>query len=191
MSPTKVDYSFLAAGIDLQLPIYILAVAGRAIDKCDSLIPLGGFYAPIQISSESSELEKIEKVSQKIYRKPKGIFDGEFYKFIDAQTESKASQFYNFAITQKDGQFGYYESSSLLRQEDFEKLLSIVKNKIKELGLRIVSGTIDIKPYKCIKRIPCTNCVYKPICRFDRQINDYAEIKNISKTEFFQSATVQ
>jgi ATP-dependent helicase/nuclease subunit B len=166
----------------------MLAAAGRTVDKFGSLIPLGGFYIPIQAFSKSSELEDIEKVSQKIYRKPKGIFNGEFYKFIDAGTESKSSPFYSFRFTQKDGQFGYYESSSLLHQEDFEKLLSIVKNKLKELGLRIVSGTIDIKPYKCIKQIPCTNCVYKQICRFDRQINDYAEIKNISKTEFFQSA---
>ncbi|MFA6177136.1 MAG: hypothetical protein WC765_11220, partial [Phycisphaerae bacterium] len=112
-------------------------------------------------------------------------FNGEFYKFIDASTESKSSPFYSFSFTKNDGQFGRYEFSSLLRQEDFEKLLLIVKNKLKELGNRIVSGTIDIKPYKCIKQIPCTNCVYKPICRFDRQINDYADIGKISKEDYF------
>ncbi|HBG77363.1 MAG TPA: hypothetical protein DDW84_00745 [Phycisphaerales bacterium] len=185
MSQTTVNYSFLSAGIDLQLPIYMLAAAGRTVDKFGSLIPLGGFYIPIQAFSKSSELEEIDNVSRKIYRKPRGIFNGEFYKFIDASTESKSSPFYSFSFTKNDGQFGRYEFSSLLRQEDFEKLLSIVKNKLKELGERIASGTIDIKPYKCIKQIPCTNCVYKPICRFDRQINDYAEIGKISKEDYF------
>jgi ATP-dependent helicase/nuclease subunit B len=184
-SQAKVDYSLLLAGIDLQLPIYMLAAAGRTVDKFDELVPLGGFYMPIKTYSETSESEDIEKISHKIFRKPKGLFNSEFYKLIDPCEQGGASRFYNFFI-KKDGQIGRYETSSLLWNEDFEKLLPILKNKIKEIGQQIASGAIAIKPYKCGKQIPCTNCEYKPVCRFDWQINDYAEITKITKTEFFQ-----
>jgi ATP-dependent helicase/nuclease subunit B len=66
----------------------------------------------------------------------------------------------------------------------FSAVLSFAENKLKEFGGRILTGEIDVKPYRFVKNIACTYCPYKSLCRFDWQINDYAEIKKVSKTGF-------
>jgi ATP-dependent helicase/nuclease subunit B len=186
-SETTVSYSLLKAGLDLQLPIYLLALAGRGIDKYNGLIPLGAFYLPIQASHDPADISDIDEAAQKIKRKPRGVFNGEFFNLIDGQTEKGYSPFYSFQITPSNKQFGRYDSSSLLYNEDFSKLLSFTRNKLKELGGRIITGTIDINPYKYVKKIPCMYCLYKPLCRFDWQINEYSDAAKFSKTEFFQA----
>jgi len=183
-SQTKINWSLFSAGLDLQLPIYLLAVRNRAVGENKNLVPLGAFYFQIQTFAQSSDLDNIEKKSGKIVRKPGGIFNGRYFQLIDGKTEpGKNSPFYSFQIT-KDGQFGRYETSSLLTDEHFSKVLSFAENKLKELGSRILAGEIDITPYRHVKNVACTYCPYKSLCRFDWQINDYAEIKKVSKTEF-------
>lgn len=185
-SDLAIDFSLFAAGLDLQLPIYLLAVRNRTVEKYNNLIPLGAFYFRIQTSSGSADLSEIEKVAQKIKRKPKGVFNGEFFRLIDGRTQTGFSPFYSFQITKEKMQFGRYDTSPFLTDEHFSKLLLFTENKLKDLGSRLLSGTIDVNPYRYMKKSACTYCPYKPLCRFDRQINDYADVKKISKTEFFQ-----
>jgi len=185
-SETKIVWSLFNAGLDLQLPIYLLAIRNQTIEKYKNLIPLGAFYFQIQTFAKSSEFNDIEGKSEKIRRKPKGIFNGEHFTLLDGKTQTGYSPFYSFRITQKEKQFGGYGTSSLLTDEHFSAVLSFAENKLKDLGCRILSGEIDIKPYRHIKNIACSYCPYKSLCRFDWQINDYAQVKKISKSEFFE-----
>jgi ATP-dependent helicase/nuclease subunit B len=162
-------------------------VKNRSIDKFKNLVPLGAFYFQIQTFAKSSALNDFEEKSGKIIRKPKGIFNGEFYTLIDDKKDNGYSPFYSFRITQKEKQFGVYETSSLLTEEHFSAVLSFAENKLKEFAGRILAGEIDVKPYRFVKEIACTYCPYKSLCRFDWQINDYAEINKISKNEFFET----
>jgi ATP-dependent helicase/nuclease subunit B len=185
-SGTAINWSLFSAGLDLQLPIYLLAVRNLTVLEYKNLIPLGAFYFQIQASPDSANLSEIEKKMDKIKRKPRGIFNGEFFKLLDDKTSQKDSPWYSFYIT-KDGQpFGNYERSSVLYTEHFSTVLSFAENKIKEFGGRILSGAIDVNPFKYGKKVACTYCPYKSLCRFDWQINDYALIKEVSKTEFFR-----
>jgi ATP-dependent helicase/nuclease subunit B len=186
-SQTSINWSLFSAGLDLQLPIYLLAVRNKSIGKFKSLVPLGAFYLQIQTSPGSVNLDEIGKTSGKIKRKPKGIFNGEFFNLIDGKTQSGHSPFYSFRITQKENQFGVYENSSLLTDKHFSAVLSFAENKLKEFAGRILAGEIDVKPYRFIKDIACTYCPYKSLCRFDWQINDYDEKTKISKNEFLQT----
>jgi len=185
-SGAAIDFSLLAAGLDLQLPIYLLAVRNRAVEGYKNLIPLGAFYFRIQMFSKSADLSEIAKTAQKIQRKSRGFFNGEFFKFIDGRTETSYSPFYNFRITQKEKQFSVYGTSSLLTDEHFSMLLSFTEDKLKKIGSQILSGAIDVNPYRYMKKSACTYCPYKSLCRFDWQINNYADVKKISKTEFFE-----
>ncbi|MCE5340624.1 MAG: exodeoxyribonuclease V subunit gamma [Planctomycetaceae bacterium] len=187
-SQTSINWSLFGAGLDLQLPIYLLAIKNQTIEKYKNLIPLGAFYFKIQSTADSADIDDIETNAGKIKRKPKGIFNGEYFNCIDSQTAGGRSPYYSFGITQKDGQFGYYESSSLLRDEHFDAVLNFAENKLKQLGSRILSGEIEIKPYKFDKTTACANCKYKAFCRFDWQINGYSQITKISKTEFFETS---
>ncbi|MBN1787076.1 MAG: exodeoxyribonuclease V subunit gamma [Sedimentisphaerales bacterium] len=186
-SETKINWSFFNAGLDLQLPIYLLAVKNQAIDNNKHLIPLGAFYFPIQALPESAELNQIEKNTDKIRRKPKGIFNGEFFNMLDSKIESGRSPFYSFQITKDNKQFGIYETSSLLTDEHFSKVLSFTENKLKQFAGDILTGNIEVKPYRYTTNTACKYCPYKSLCRFDWQINDYADINKISKSEFFEN----
>lgn len=186
-SQTTINWPLFGKGLDLQLPIYLLAIRSKNIDSHRNLIPLGAFYFQIQVSPESADLDEIERNGDKIRRKPKGFFNGNYFNYIDKEIQNGYSSYYSFRITQNDRQFGVYESSSLLRDSHFESMIKFAENKLKELGSRILAGEIDIKPYKFEKTTACANCIGKSFCRFDWQINDYAEIKKISKTEFFEA----
>ncbi len=187
-SQTSINWSLFGAGLDLQLPIYLLAVKNQTIEKYKNLIPLGAFYFKIQSTPDAADIDDIESNASKIKRKPRGIFNGEYCNAIDSQTVGGRSPYYSFGITQKDQQFGYYESSSLLRDEHFTAVLNFAENKLKQLGGRILAGEIDIKPYKFDKTTACANCAYKAFCRFDWQINGYSQITKISKTQFFETS---
>ncbi len=185
-SQTSINWSLFSQGLDLQLPIYLLAIRNKNIGSNRNLLPLGAFYFQVQVSPTSADLDETETNAGKIRRKPRGVFNGNFFNYIDGEVQKGSSAYYCFRITQKDRQFGVYESSSLLRDDHFDSMLTFAENKLKDLGGRILNGEIDIKPYKFEKTIACTNCIAKPFCRFDWQINQYTEIKKISKTEFFE-----
>lgn len=187
-SQTSFDWSLFRDGLDLQLPIYLLAVRGQTLGKYKDLIPLGAFYFRIQSSADSADIEDIEANADRIKRKPKGIFNGEYFRFIDSQTTARRSLYYSFGLTQKDGQYGYYDTSSLLRAEHFAAVLNFAEDKIRQFGSRILAGEIEIKPYKFEKATACAKCVYKAFCRFDWQINEYTPIAKVTKTEFFEKA---
>jgi ATP-dependent helicase/nuclease subunit B len=176
-SETKIDWPLFKHGLELQLPIYLLAAKNS--------IPVGAFYFQIQVFARSADLS--ETNGKAIIRKPKGVFNGQYYKLIDGKIEKGSSSFYSFQITKDNLPFGDYERKSILRPEHFANLMAFAKSKISELGGRIISGEIEIKPYRFVKNTACGNCAYKAICRFDWQINDYMEIKKVSKTEFLQN----
>jgi ATP-dependent helicase/DNAse subunit B len=139
-------------------------------------------------------LDEIEKKVQKItcgeprrtIRKPKGIFNGNCFEHLDRKTKQKGSPFYSFYITKEGLPFGNYDKTSVLYPQHFEALMAFAEDKIKKFGERILSGVIDVNPYKYGKKIACTYCPYKSLCRFDWQINDYTQVMEVSKTEFFQ-----
>jgi ATP-dependent helicase/nuclease subunit B len=50
----------------------------------------------------------------------------------------------------------------------------------------IFAGKIDIRPYRISDDSPCGNCKYKPVCRFDWQINDFNPLLSLVKTEVLE-----
>ncbi len=159
-------------GLDLQLPVYMLAVRNTSNPKYKMHVVAGGFNIPIEVGTEKLSFEKLAEKSEKFNYKAKGIFDGRFASYLDSSTTTGNSQFYNYQI--KDGQpYGSYVNRGALKPTDFENLLKFAERKIIELAKRIFAGEISIKPYYLKKSSPCKNCIYRPVCRFDWQINDY------------------
>jgi ATP-dependent helicase/nuclease subunit B len=111
------------------------------------------------------------------------LFNGEFFEQLDRLAESGWSTFYSFCVSAKDGQYGNYSRSSALRPNDFEALLRFAESKALELAREILSGTIDVRPYRLKQKSPCSYCCYKPVCRFDWQINDYNLLESLGKLQ--------
>ena len=50
----------------------------------------------------------------------------------------------------------------------------------------MVSGRIRVNPYRKGGESPCAFCDYRPVCRFDWQVNDYNFLLNRNKMQVLE-----
>jgi len=183
---TSFSWSEFSHGLDMQLPIYMLAVRNAAGPGTKNVA--GAFYMPIEVSPRKAALGELSKRSDNYEYKAKGVFDGKFYQQLDSGVDSGWSRFYSFRVTSKDQQYGNYAVSGALKPNDFEGLLRFAEQKMIQLAQEIVSGKIDVRPYRLGHVSPCGYCKYKSVCRFDWQINDYNLLESLSKSRVLERA---
>ncbi len=168
-------------GLDMQLPIYMLAVRNAGGSKVENVV--GAFYMPVEAKVEGAVLDEIPGKIEKFRHKANGLFNGDFFQQLD---KSNSNKFYNFFVTKKGDQYGYGNISGALRPGDFEKVLKFTENRIVELAEEIASGRIDVGPYRLSGQTACSYCEYKSLCRFDWQINDYRPLVSVNKVEVLE-----
>src|SRR4030043_139389 len=179
-SAKSFNWSELYHGLDVQLLIYMLAVKNADSPKFNIHNALGAFYMPVEVSPAKGAIEDLSEEAEGFNYKARGIFNGEIFRQLDKEA-SKNSRFYNFYVT-KDGQpYGNYEKQGALRPDDFEKALKFTEKKIIQLSEEILSGRIEVKPYRLNQKSPCSYCKYKSVCRFDWQINEYNFLQSLDK----------
>ncbi|MCP4259451.1 MAG: hypothetical protein GY774_18380 [Planctomycetes bacterium] len=181
----KFSWSEFCYGLELQLPLYMLAVRKAAGLKIKNVA--GAFYMPVEISPEKTTLDEIPKKTEKFAYKAHGIFNGELFHQLD---NSDSNRFYNFFVTKKGDQYGKKNISGALGPADFEKVLKYAEKKIIESMGLILSGCIDVRPYRLSGKSPCSYCRYNSVCRFDWQINDYKPLMSLGKTEVLNKMEV-
>ena len=178
---TSFSWSKYYYGLDMQLPIYMLAVRNADKPKVKSVV--GAFYMPVETAIGQAALDELPLKAEKFKYKAKGIFNGEYYLQLDAAATSGWGRFYNFRISSKDGQYGDYGKSGALKPNNFDKVLEFTEQRIVELAGKILSGEIKVMPYRLGTESPCGYCKYKPVCRFDWQINEYNFLESLGKLQ--------
>jgi len=168
-------------GLNIQLPMYLLALSELADAPVDAVA--GAFCMPIEHAATGAALDELAQKADRFGRKAKGLLDGEYAAQLDPDAGSRWSQFYNFAVTSKDRQYGYYASSGALKPDDFQSVLKFTRDKMIALAAEIVAGHIDVHPYRLGTQAACTHCDFKAVCRFDWQINDYKFLDSKSKSD--------
>ena len=174
----SVDFAGMLYGLDLQLPVYLLAMGHQ------NMTPAGAFFLPIDSGTNSAALSDLDAVAAS-FNKAKGLFDGSFFEAMDTQAAASGgwSGYYNFYVN-KDGEpYSYYNSSGAMKPDDFQTLLDYTEQCIKKLMTDLAAGCISITPYRIGTQSPCSWCDYRPLCRFDWQINDYNILKTVNKEE--------
>jgi len=170
-------------GLDMQLPIYMLAVKNANKPKVKSVV--GAFYMPVETGIGQAALDELSAKAGKFDYKAKGIMNGEFWQNFDSEA-SKDSRFYNYYVTKTGEPYGNYERRDALRPDDFDKVLGFTEKKIIALAKEILSGKIDVWPYRLGTVSPCSYCKYKPVCRFDWQVNDYNVLAPLKKVQVLE-----
>jgi ATP-dependent helicase/nuclease subunit B len=175
------NWSEFYHGLDMQLTIYMLAVKNADNPKYRLNNALGAFYMPVEVSPVKSAIDELSEKTESFNYKAKGIFDGRVFERLDNTAEGGWSRYYSFRVTPKDGPYGNYSISAALKESDFEGVLKFTEKKIIQLSEEILSGRIEVKPYRLNQKSPCSYCKYKSVCRFDWQINDYNFLEFLDK----------
>jgi len=176
---TLFSWSKLYYGLDMQLPIYLLAVTNAKDSKVKEAV--GAFYIPVEVPAKQAALDKLSEKTNIFGYKAKGIFNGNFAQHLDKYA-SKDSKFYNFYVTKNGQPYGSYENKGALKPADYEQVLKFTNKKIIQLAQEILSGKIEVNPYRLNQKSPCSYCKYKSVCRFDWQINDYNPLESLNKS---------
>jgi ATP-dependent helicase/nuclease subunit B len=182
-SGKSASWSDMYHGLDLQLPLYLLAIDGRSIGSSGKLSPAGAFFFPIQATLPRVTLAEMESQKEDKFRhKAYGLFEGERFALLDSQT-AKQSAFFNFQTTKDNGPYGNYRISGAVKPGDYQLLLAFVRKQLARLAAEIVSGRINVQPYRKGDKSPCSTCDYRAVCRFDWQVNDYRFLTGINKEQ--------
>jgi ATP-dependent helicase/nuclease subunit B len=179
------NWSKLYYGLDMQLPIYLLAAKNADKPKVKTVV--GAFYMPVETAVEQVALDDLSGKQDKYEYKAKGILNGQFSQHFDREA-SKDSRYYNYYVTKDGKPYGNYGKRGALRAAEFDKVLEFTEKRIVELAGKILSGDIEVRPYRLGTMSPCGYCKYKPVCRFDWQVSDYNFIRSLNKLQVLEKA---
>jgi ATP-dependent helicase/nuclease subunit B len=81
------------------------------------------------------------------------------------------------------------ETSSVLTENDFQRLMDFSIEKAVDTGQRILTGEISANPFKYGNLSGCGYCAYKSVCRFDPVINakDYNMMNTMKSKQALQN----
>ncbi|NLO83509.1 MAG: helicase-exonuclease AddAB subunit AddB [Clostridiales bacterium] len=187
------DLSDAYFGLNLQLLVYLEALLNFKQQSIEGRARPGGIFYfkiddPLINSQEQLDEEAIKKeIRKKLKLKGLVLKDINIVRKMD-RTIERYSEVLPVRI-KKDETF--YDSSSLLSENEFINLLAHVKNLIKEIGESLLSGHIDIMPVKKGKETACRYCSYTGICQFDSKFRDnrYRTVPRLKKKDIIERLT--
>ncbi|MCD6340317.1 MAG: PD-(D/E)XK nuclease family protein [Verrucomicrobia bacterium] len=168
--------ALLRHGVQLQLPLYVLAAKALAEHWADGVRaePIGMFHVPLrprrEKSNQSTELSEEEaraRARQKSYRH-RGRFDiGALDLLARPPKEGAAEEPVSL-------QFSYPKKRALQKNykdpvsaEEFAAILEHSRKLAEEFGKRILEGDIAVSPYSFRGQKACDTCPWAAVCRID------------------------
>ncbi|MCJ7688914.1 MAG: PD-(D/E)XK nuclease family protein, partial [Clostridiaceae bacterium] len=177
-------------GLQIQLLTYLDAMLTNENKMSkEPVFPAGILYFkiddPVIKAKNNLDEESLEKAIMKAL-KMKGLLlaDTKIIREMDRNIEG-ASLVVPASIKQ-NGDLG--TNSSVATAAQFETLLTHVKENLINTCEEMLSGDIEIKPYKKKTFTPCSYCKYTAICQFDATLkeNTYKIIKDKKDVEIWE-----
>ncbi len=153
-----------AAGVSLQLPMYI-AAAKRMLEGT-GLRPAGGYYMRMGDSFGSST----EKVASAARLKGVTLDDPEAQKRFSAVEPDGSLRAVGLKLT-KAGEFNKRSAARLFSPEELDALTEMTDSLIAQAAEAIWAGETSITPVTGVKQDVCEYCEYAGVCRKNE---DYA-----------------
>lgn len=170
-------------GLTLQLLAHLLALE-QLPKSFGEIKPMAALSVPLlrRISPGSPD-EAIDPNDPLFHlaEKPRGAVHRDAIHAFDAQYSNGTSEVLSVAIN-KDGTMRK-SGNDALEDADWHTLLNHVRWRIGELADKILSGNIDIHPYRTGKKTPCAVCGLANVCRHDPYTNGYVDLKGFSSAD--------
>ena len=165
-------------GQNIQLPLYLFALCDekqtgfrRAIDAAENqdVLPAGALY----LSSLIDPIEVFEKEYDKneVLREAEGsiIRSGFLTSDIDILKEIDSELSPQYLCGAKLDKNGALKGSSLLSNEDIQKLKETLKDTVLKISDTMTSGCMDASPSVTNNQYRCENCRMRAVCRARRK----------------------
>lgn len=180
-------------GLSLQLVVYLNA-AMEIVQKEypeKKIRPAGIFYYRIQDPLLSLSWNQGEEDVEKSIRKELRM-DGlasespDVLEKMDHRVQGKEGSIVFPLSYNKDGSCS--KSSSVTREENFRLMSEYAREKMKEIGSRILQGEVKVNPYLLGRKKGCDYCPYRAVCGFDEGIwgYEYRKLKSFSDEELWE-----
>ena len=180
------DLGELCHGLQMQLVLYMNAAMELEKQKHPekNIIPAGLFYYKMKDPLIDKMVGK-EKVEDAILKElmPDGVVNASKVVLDHLeQTDDGTYKAIPVAVN-KDGSLS--KRSKVLSEEEFAVISNYAKHKLKEAGVEILNGNIDVAPYELGERRGCDYCPYHVVCGFEEQIPgyEYRTLDKISKED--------
>lgn len=157
-------------GLQLQLVVYLGAAMELEQRKYPGkeVVPAGIFYYQMQdpileLQEGESEEERNRRILESLRLSGLVNQEDEVIKKLDYTMPGKSSILplsYN-----KDGSLR--AGSHVASSDQFDSLRSYASKKIRELGIRMLEGEIQVNPYELEGRTACDFCAYRGVCGLD------------------------
>lgn len=180
-SEKKIEPVLLANGIQMQLPAYLSVL--RHMENPEKmfgvrrLVPAGVFYVNLrsQYARHPNRRLALQNATAGAFQHI-GRFDETHLERLDARAYlDRTGDQFRFNVTGKNAL--NRRDKDPMPPEAFLRLLDLVETHLKQFGERIYQGAAQVDPYRSGSRIPCVQCDYRPICRFDPWEQSYRALK--------------
>lgn len=157
-------------GLALQLLVYLDVVLTHAETWLKTpALPAGVLYFHVhnplhQATGRLPRADLEEELFKKFKMRGLVLADLEAVQLMDTQLKQGYSPIVPVGVKQ-NGQF--HSNSSVISQADFEHVRRFARQKVMEIGRRLMEGEVAISPYKLKQETACTWCPYRPVCQFD------------------------
>ncbi len=214
----KMNYGQMLAGVQLQLPLYMAAVQEAWREGENKPVPVGMYYYHLDEPTVSLSMQALydEDGTARVSEDVEALVREEAYKALRmkgltnravevAQLQEKellenekgySKLVSNLQVTKDDlSAFGksVSDSSAALTGEEFEQLTSYMLDKASRMYHGILSGEVQVAPYRDENITACVFCKYKSICHFDSNVRgfSYRDIEKYSVTAFREKIQVK
>ncbi len=170
----KLDYTELFHGLQLQLPVYMIAALDKVRSEGKTAQPAGIYYMMLKypLLDEKSMADEADPDKCMHVTGLMGLSLDDLFVFnAQASNKEEAYKIFSGASLNKDGTFA--KNASLFSAENF-KILGLYSEKLmEEMKEKIKGGTADINPVATGSFSSCQYCKYSGICGYDETIPGY------------------
>jgi len=184
-----VKLSDIYHGLKMQLMAYLdvaLRHAGLLLTRCEHnyskrVLPGAVLYFRIDdplVKTDGGippEEEREKKILKELRMTGMVLSDPAVARLMDGSIKGQSDLIPVYIKSSGD----FADRSAVLTREQFDLLRVYLRSKFISAGNDIMSGVIDISPYRHGNSGSCLNCPYKPVCQFDILVegNKYRVIK--------------
>lgn len=176
----RLDDVLAAAGIDLQLAAYALALSGLTgwfeSERPKRATPAGVFYVGLidrpERARSRAEMPNPED-ARAVSHLHRGRFRASAFPLLDRTAGKVGPRQFAFNFT-RDGSLR--QGGDAMNDEDFDAWLARIDLAIRDVGKRLLAGDVPVSPFRKGTLTACDYCDLRAVCRFDPWTQAYRRL---------------